>query len=254
MPFIIDDIAIAATEMSEVAAETAEIAGEVTESSEIIGDGIGESSLVNEKVIDAGESLNPTVSEPTEIIGDGVGETALESPESGIEQSKQVVNDNSKILGDGVVEGEETSMIENNIAIENSSTPPDIDDARLDKREQVVQNKLDGCQREEAVEKELEAKYPSPPNEIIREAYLRDEHGNIIKDPDTNTARRIDFVVVRDGEVVKSVEVTSNTAAKDAQTSKEMRIRENGGNYIKREDGTLARFPDNLSTEIERRK
>ena len=43
MPFIIDDIAIAATEMSEVAAETAEIAGEVTESSEIIGDGIGES-------------------------------------------------------------------------------------------------------------------------------------------------------------------------------------------------------------------
>lgn len=90
MPFIIDDIAIAATEMSEVAAETAEIAGEVTESSEIIGDGIGESSLVNEKVIDAGESLNPSVSEPTEIIGDGVDETALESPESGIEQSNNV--------------------------------------------------------------------------------------------------------------------------------------------------------------------
>ena len=111
MPFVIDDIAIAATEMSEVAGETAEIAGEVTESSEIIGDGIGESSLVNEKAIDAGESLNPSAPESTEIIGDGVGESALTAETvSEIGESSSISESNSfEVIADGL---NESSSIE----------------------------------------------------------------------------------------------------------------------------------------------
>ena len=59
--------------------------------------------------------------------------------------------------------------------------------------------------------------------EIISEAYLRDKDGNIVKDPETNSARRIDFVVVKDGKVVDSVEVTSKTASKEEQSAKEDR-------------------------------
>lgn len=117
-----------------------------------------------------------------------------------------------------------------------------------------IQNKLDGLEREHEVEKELEEQYP--PEEgysIISEAYLRDENGNIVKDPETGQARRIDFVVVKDGKVVDSVEVTSKTADKSEQTAKENRIRENGGNYIKDNDGNLIRIPDNVTTRIERR-
>ena len=83
--------------------------------------------------------------------------------------------------------------------------------------------------------------------------YLRDENGEIVKDPVTGEARRIDFVVVKDGKVVDSVEVTSKTADKTEQTAKEDRIRENGGNYIKTTDGDLVRIPDDLKTRIERR-
>ena len=119
--------------------------------------------------------------------------------------------------------------------------------------DQVVRNKLDGCEREEKVEQELEEKYPCPPNEIIREAYLRDENGNIVRDPITGTARRVDFVVVRDGEVVDSVEVTSQTAPKEEQIAKESRIRENGGIYVRTEDGSLAKYPTNVTTRIERK-
>lgn len=50
----------------------------------------------------------------------------------------------------------------------------------------ILPNKLDGCAREEKVEKELQEKYPPEKGySIIREAYLRDENGNIVKDPVT---------------------------------------------------------------------
>ena len=60
-------------------------------------------------------------------------------------------------------------------------------------------------------------------------------------------------VVIKNGEVVDSIEVTSTTADKTAQTAKENRIREAGGTYIKSSDGTLVRIPENVSTRIERR-
>lgn len=117
-----------------------------------------------------------------------------------------------------------------------------------------IQNKIDGLAREHEVEKELNSKYPeSEGYSVMSEAYLRDENGNIVKDPITGEARRIDFVVIKDGKVVDSVEVTSKTADKTEQTAKENRIRENGGNYIRDENGNLVRIPDEVRTRIERR-
>ena len=104
------------------------------------------------------------------------------------------------------------------------------------------------------VEKELSDKYPeSEGYSIVKEAYLRDKDGNVVKDEKTGEARRIDFIVIKDGKVVDSVEVTSKTADKVGQTAKEYRIREAGGNYIKDNDGNLVKMPNYVETRIERR-
>ena len=122
-------------------------------------------------------------------------------------------------------------------------------------QEGILPNKEEGLRREAEVEEELEKKYPeSEGYEIISEAYLRDSEGKIVRDPETGEARRIDFVVVKDGQVVDSIEVTSETADKTGQTAKEERIREAGGNYVGTSDGSLAEFPNDLHTTIERRK
>lgn len=121
---------------------------------------------------------------------------------------------------------------------------------------QPIRNKIDGLRREADVEAELKSKYPeSAGYKVIPEAYLRDAEGNIVKDADTDEARRIDFVVAKDGTVVDSIEVTSLTAPKDEQCAKEARIREAGGNFIKDPDtGQLIKIPDNVVTHIERRE
>lgn len=130
-------------------------------------------------------------------------------------------------------------------------------DGRETKSDIGIQNKKEGCRREDEVGKELEDRYPeSEGYKVIKEAYLRDKDGNIVRDPEPPyKARRIDFVVVKDGKVVDSIEVTSKTAPKEAQSAKEERIRENGGNYIKDPDtGELIRIPDSVHTRIERRE
>jgi hypothetical protein len=82
---------------------------------------------------------------------------------------------------------------------------------------------------------------------------LRDKDGNIVKDPVTGEARRIDFTITKDKEVVKSIEVTSETAPKEAQIAKEDRIRNEGGNFIKNRDtGQLVEMPEEIKTEIRR--
>lgn len=124
-----------------------------------------------------------------------------------------------------------------------------------DLTEGLIANKEEGCRREAEVAKELQEKYPeSEGYTIISEVYLRDNNGNIVRDPETGTARRIDFVVIKDGKVVDSIEVTSNTADKTSQTAKEARIRENGGNYIKAPDGSLIQMPQDLTTHIVRKQ
>ena len=118
----------------------------------------------------------------------------------------------------------------------------------------LIENKAEGCRREKEVENELKEKYPeSKGYKIESEVYLRDKDGNIVKDDKTGEARRIDFVVLKDGKVVDSVEVTSKTADKTEQSAKEDRIRENGGNYIKDSNGDLIEIPKDVHTRIERR-
>ncbi|MDZ4989565.1 hypothetical protein GNF35_09900 [Clostridium perfringens] len=118
-----------------------------------------------------------------------------------------------------------------------------------------IKNKIEGCRREGEVLDELKDLYPEEEGyKVEQEVYLRDENGKVVKDPETGEARRIDFVVTKDGKVVKSIEVTSKTASKEVQTAKENRIRESGGNYIKDSNGNLVEIPKNIKTEIWRRE
>ncbi len=121
-----------------------------------------------------------------------------------------------------------------------------------DKIEQIEKNREAGANREDLAYKELQKEFPENEGyKIEREQYLRDKDGNIVKDPETGEARRIDFTITKDGKVVKSVEVTSETAPKDAQVAKEDRIRNEGGNFIKaRDTGQLAEIPKDTKTEI----
>lgn len=123
-----------------------------------------------------------------------------------------------------------------------------------EKKDAPIQNKIDGLRREAQVENELRKEYPeSEGYKIESEVYLRDKAGNIVKDPETGEARRVDFVVVKEGKVVDSIEVTSNTADKTMQSAKEGRIRDAGGNYIKDSNGNLIEYANGVSTRIERR-
>lgn len=118
----------------------------------------------------------------------------------------------------------------------------------------AIKNKLDGLAREKEVGEELEKKYPSEEgNQIVSEAYLRDKDGVIVKDFVTGEARRVDFMVVKDGRVIDSIEVTSKTADKAEQIAKEERIRKAGGNYIRDNEGNLAEISSAVHTHIERR-
>jgi hypothetical protein len=135
---------------------------------------------------------------------------------------------------------------------EQSDNTPETDNP---KKNTPIQNKMDGLEREKEVAEELQKKYPPEEGyEIIPEAYLRDKDGNIVRDPETGEARRVDFVVVKDGKVVDSVEVTSKTADKTEQSAKENRIRETGGNYVRDSAGNLVEMPADVKTRIERRE
>ena len=121
--------------------------------------------------------------------------------------------------------------------------------------EDLIKNKLDGLEREQKVETELMEKYSAEKgSDILSEVYLRDKNGNIVKDSETGEARRIDFMVIRDGTVIDSIEVTSLSADKTDQIAKENRIRVNGGSYIKDDNGNLIKIPDDVLTRIERRE
>ena len=134
----------------------------------------------------------------------------------------------------------------------DGQSPLEDTEQNFDKR--PIQSKIDGLEREHQVEGELQKQYSEKHGySIISEVYLRNEDGKIVEDPETGEKRRIDFVVVKDGKVVDSIEVTSLTADKTKQTMKEERIREAGGNYIRDYDGNLLRIPDTLQTRIERR-
>ncbi|WP_461202668.1 hypothetical protein [Anoxybacillus sp. TBDG-1] len=122
----------------------------------------------------------------------------------------------------------------------------------LSRKDIIDFNRLSGDLREMEVYDQLKEKYPEQEGyKTLSEVYLRNEEGNIPKDDVTEQARRIDFVVVKDGQVVDSIEVTSTTAPKEEQLAKEARIRYGGGNYIKdQETGELYHFPSEIQTRV----
>ena len=128
-------------------------------------------------------------------------------------------------------------------------------EAALREFSQIEANQISGAAREETVANELADRYPPGDGyHVERECFLRDETGKITVDPNTGESRRVDFEIIKDGEVVKSVEVTSETADKTAQLAKEERIRNAGGDYIvDRRTGELVRFAPDVQTEVVRR-
>lgn len=118
----------------------------------------------------------------------------------------------------------------------------------------LAHNRTDGNRRESEFREWLEKQYGVNDGYIIEdEIYLRDKDGNIVRDPVTGEARRVDFVVIEDGKVIKSYEVTSLTAPKEDQMAKENRLREIGGDYMKDGvTGKLLQFDDNVTTEVVR--
>jgi hypothetical protein len=118
---------------------------------------------------------------------------------------------------------------------------------------QPINNKIEGLRRENYVASQLNKQYPENKGyKVLSEVYLRDKNGTIVKDPVTNEGRRVDFMVTRNGSVVNSIEVTSQTAPKDMQLAKEMRIREIGGNFVRNNEGDLIQLPTKLETIVER--
>lgn len=142
-----------------------------------------------------------------------------------------------------------------NISLDSLKAQNDLASEKINAEiEQIKKNREDGADREAKAHEELKKEFPEEDGyKIEREQYLRDKDGKIVKDPETGEARRIDFIVIKDGKVIKSIEVTSETAPKDAQIAKEDRIREAGGNYIKdRDTGELIEMPENTRTEVRR--
>ncbi|QTA83793.1 Uncharacterized protein dnl_62090 [Desulfonema limicola] len=172
-----------------------------------------------------------------EFLSEAFKETAIKSfKESSPLQSSMETIENTSL---------ESLKAQNEIAAEK------INAERI---QQIEINREDGANREDLAHKELQYEFPEEEGyKIEREQYLRDKDGNIVKDPETGEARRIDFTVSKDGQVVKSIEVTSETAPKDAQMAKEYRIRDSGGNFIKdRDTGQLAEIPKDTQTEVRR--
>ncbi|ABM31105.1 DUF6531 domain-containing protein [Paracidovorax citrulli] len=98
-----------------------------------------------------------------------------------------------------------------------------------------IPNKVAGTAREARVGAKLDGKFGA--SNVLRERYLRDANGKIVRDPLTGEARRVDFVVKGSDGKGTAIEVTSKTANKDAQQLKEARIRAQGGVYV-REPGS----------------
>ena len=138
------------------------------------------------------------------------------------------------------------------LAARNEAADLSVSEAR---REIIADNREAGIERERIVGDELVREFPSEAGyHIESQCYLRGENGEIVCDPETGEGRKIDFTVIQDGEVVKSIEVTSETVDKTAQLAKEERIRNAGGDYIEdRRTGELVRFAPDVKTEVVRR-
>ena len=184
-------------------------------------------------------------------------EAVVKTAESGIESVKETTETAIDAVKDAEL-NEVTDTLSETVEIK-------LNDALWEKegdKPKAINNKLEGNRREIEELSELQEKYPeSEGYKILRERDLLDKNGNAVKKPETDkngkeikSGRRLDFVVLKDGKPIKCIEVTSETADKTLQMEKEKYIRENGGVYIKDYDDNLIRIPDDVTTEIKRRK
>ncbi|WP_369414865.1 RHS repeat-associated core domain-containing protein [Morganella morganii] len=114
-----------------------------------------------------------------------------------------------------------------------------------------IPNKVAGTAREKRAQEILEKRYGK--ENVLSERYLRGADGKSVKDPLTGERRRVDFVVKgRDGKW-RPVEITSLTAPKGPQIEKEIRIRNDGGIFVKNKNtGKLVEI-EGISTVIRAR-
>lgn len=203
-----------------------------------------------ERTTEPEELLKPALEE--EFPDDSGEEEYEEFPDdSGEEDDEEFPDDSGE--DDSEDSPDDSSESDKPQTINKEGVQSDASDKDMEPNK-PIKNKQDGLRREGEVEEEMDNQYPeSEGYKVQSEVYLRDENGNIAKDPETGSARRIDFVVVKDGEVIDSVEVTSKTADKTAQNEKEDRIRGNGGNYIRDDEGDLIKIPDDVKTRVVRR-
>ena len=125
-------------------------------------------------------------------------------------------------------------------APENNNKYINYDFSILKRVNEPIKNKLNGQEIEKNIIEELKEKYPKEDGyQIITEIYLRDKDGKIVKDPVTEEARRIDFIVIKNGRMIDSVELKSKVVDKEVHIEKENRIRDKGGIYIRDNVGNV---------------
>lgn len=187
-----------------------------------------------------------------ETVEAGVEKVVKETVEAGAEKvvKETVETGTEKIVKETVEAGTEKIVKE---TAENGTERA----IRETTEKQITKNKYDGIEREEKVLKDLINEHGE--DNVIREALIRDKNGIPIKDLVTNEARRIDFIVKQGEKIIKSIEVTSETASKSLQMAKELRILEQakkmGGAFIKDlKSGELLELADDIITEIRRLK
>jgi len=181
------------------------------------------------------ETIAATVKSMKATVVKELKETAIKLTESAVQNSMEIIENSSL----------ESLKAQNELIAEKINA---------EKAEQIAKNREAGANREDIAFKELQKEFPeSEGYKIEPEQYLRDKDGKIVKDSETGEARRVDFIVAKDGQVVKSIEVTSETAPKNAQMAKEDRIRTEGGNFVKdRDTGELIEIPKVIQTEVRR--
>ena len=175
--------------------------------------------------------------------------SALSGPETTAEAREAIIGENGLTQQSDSIKFESIEAVDarNEAMLEAPPSEPS----------QIEMNGINGAIREMVILDELVREYPSAGGfHIESECRLLDEDGENVFDPETGKGRRVDFAVIKDGEVVRSIEVTSENAGKKTQLEREARIREAGGNYVmdrRTELGELVPYAPGVKTEIWRR-
>jgi len=135
--------------------------------------------------------------------------------------------------------------------LQGTATSEETEAKRKSLLERLTKNAIAGARREKETRDQLKAQNPG--KSVQRERYLRDKDGNIIRDPETGKARRVDHAVIdRENERARTYETTGPEVPKTEQMAKEVRIRKQAGTYI-RDHETRKMIPTEGDSEIVRR-